>query len=351
MNGCSNCLAAVEIYEPGILSLVSKVPEIHFAIKEIVSNTRENESENEGVIQFTYETKKELFLLLKEIVSNMNLISQQTVLTSIDPAEIGTTRINRMILVNELFERVSHPNYLKIINDSLVTNHMQPIIALDGETIYGYEFLLRPANEAYPFKPYELFEMAQKSGLQAMLDSRARISSIKVSSEYLPKGVKRFINFLPSSIYDPAHCLKSTFEAVKQYDVDPNDIVFEVVETEKILDVGHLQRIFQAYQEKGIKVALDDVGAGYSTNEILARLNPDFAKIDRGLISFCDIDREKQAKIEDICSIAIQHNITLLAEGIERKGEVDYLREAGIPLAQGYYFGKPREEPIRELIL
>ncbi|WP_347550227.1 EAL domain-containing protein [Pseudalkalibacillus hwajinpoensis] len=154
------------------------------------------------------------------------------------------------------------------------------------------------------------------------MDSATRIASIRLSAEHLPKGIKRFINFLPSSIYDPAHSLRTTFQAVEQYDVDPSDLVFEVVETEKIEEVEHLKTIFQTYKQGGMKVALDDVGAGYASQEMLIQLKPDYAKIDRSAISFCDQDAKKQKNLFDLVDLAREEGITLLAEGdrATRKG-------------------------------
>ncbi|MFP3339185.1 EAL domain-containing protein, partial [Micrococcus sp. SIMBA_131] len=101
---------------------------------------------------------------------------------------------------------VQHPDYIEIMKQSLFTSHMQPIITLADQSITGYEFLMRPTSEDYLFYPNELFEMARQSGLQSFLDSASRIASLKVSASHLDNGTKRFINFLPSSIYDPAHC-------------------------------------------------------------------------------------------------------------------------------------------------
>ena len=259
----------------------------------------------------------------------------------IDPVDKGATAIS----FPQFCSRVQHPDYIEIMKSSLFTNHMQPIISLRDNEISGYEFLMRPSNQKYPFYPYELFQMARESGLQSFLDSATRISSIRVSAEFLPKGIKRFINFLPSSIYDPAHCLRTTFRAVEEYDVDPNDLVFEVVETEKIEEVDHLKKIFRTYKEEGMKMALDDVGTGYATQEMLLQLKPDYAKIDRSAISFCDQDTEKQKKLLELVGVAREEGIILLAEGIERKEEADFCREAGMTFGQGYYFGKPAERP------
>lgn len=242
--------------------------------------------------------------------------------------------------------RIENYDIIKLIHQERFTSHMQPIIDLQQGTIYGYEFVLRPDSQGPDFRPYELFQAARSSGLHSFLDRQARISGIRTSAQFLPKGMKRFINFLPSSIYNPAYCLTHTFAAIKQYDLDPADFVFEVVETEKIVDIAHLQHIFKAYKDHGVQVALDDVGSGFSTVEVLSALKPDFVKIDRGLIDHCDQDPAKQ---EAICHIRdISHSIgaKVLAEGMERAEELSLCRELGLTYAQGYFIGKPAASPI-----
>lgn len=238
-------------------------------------------------------------------------------------------------------ERITNSDLYDVIQQQLFTTYSQPIVSLKTEEIYGYEFLLRPLSDRIAFKPYELFQFAEKSGLQALLDGNARMTSIKNSSGTVPRGVKRFINFLPSSIYDPKHCLATTFRAAAESGVDPNDLVFEVVETEEIADIDHLKSILTAYQDQGMKVALDDLGAGHSTLAVLRELKPDYVKIDRKIISFCDEDDSKREMIQQIVETAREINAVVLAEGIERKEEADVVLNCGVELAQGYYFGRP----------
>jgi EAL domain-containing protein (putative c-di-GMP-specific phosphodiesterase class I) len=117
--------------------------------------------------------------------------------------------------------------------------------------------------------------------------------------------------------------------------------VFEVVETEEIADIDHLKSILTAYQEQGMKVALDDLGAGHSTLSVLRELRPDYVKVDRKIISFCDEDLAQQEMIRQIVQTAEEIGSIVLAEGIERKEEAEFVSHCGVQLAQGYYFGRP----------
>lgn len=240
--------------------------------------------------------------------------------------------------------RFKHAELVSIILEHQFSSHMQPIVDA-SEQIIGYEFLLRPAENGKSFSSYELFEVARETGLHSFLDRLARITAIETSALFLPHGVKRFVNFLPSSIYNPEYCLTHTFEAIERLSLDPKDFVFEVVETEQIHHMPILQQIFEVYRSRGMSVALDDVGAGYSTIELMNRLEPDFVKIDRSLIDRCDQDSTKQEKILHIVEMSSRFGGQVLAEGIERMEEFEFCRSIGIELAQGYYFGKPSAQP------
>lgn len=246
--------------------------------------------------------------------------------------------------LDEFEKRMKHYDVVNIILEKQFTSYMQPIVD-HSETVVAYEFLLRSSEAGVPFQPYKLFEAARSTGLHSFLDRAARISAIETSAAWLPKGVKRFVNFLPSSIYKPEFCLSHTFETIERLSLEPNDFVFEVVETERVDDVRHLQSIFEVYRRNGISVAMDDVGAGYSTLEQMIRLKPDYVKIDRSLIDRCDEKLEKQQQLSKITDIAHSFGAKVLAEGIERREEFEFCRGIGMELAQGYLFGKPADRP------
>lgn len=344
MSDCQSCSQFPELQASGYVLLYCK--EEHLRTKLKASGLKI--IEEGSLYKLHYATYEELDILLNQLGSYITLIEQEQLFCSYISNELVNDRFPNMVSFPKFYQRLINREYVTIINQRLFTQHMQPIFNLREDKAYGYEFLLRPVSQQHAFFPGELFAFSQKAGLQSNLDSQARIASIEVSSKLLSKGIKRFINFLPSSIYDPTHCLKSTFKVVESHDVDPNDLVFEVVETEKIADINHLKKIFQTYQAAGMKVALDDLGSGYSTLEVLKELKPNFAKIDRELIDHCDQSSVKQQRIREIVEVADAFGMTLLAEGIERKEEVDFCKDINIPLVQGYYFGKPDAKPLAE---
>ncbi|GAE35389.1 EAL domain-containing protein [Halalkalibacter akibai] len=350
MSDCQRCSQFPDLESNGSLLFYSKNSGLQANLKkDEIARLSDGISEEDRIVSINYSSYNQIDQILNRVNQLFTIDQKKALLGSYSSSDNQEQFIN-MAPFQQFYERLQNRDYLTIINQRLFTQHLQPIVKLqkNNAEIFGYEFLVRQSTPSYPFFPSELFSYSQKAGLQANLDSQARISSIELSSKLLKNGTKRFINFLPSSIYDPAHCLKSTFRAVEQFGVDPADLVFEVVETEKIDDINHLKSIFKTYQENGIKLALDDLGAGFSTLDVLKELKPNFAKIDRNLIDYCDQYNVKQEKIKQIVQLAEDYNITLLAEGIERKEEAEFCMDLGIPLAQGYYFGKPQAKPLQQ---
>lgn len=236
-----------------------------------------------------------------------------------------------------------------LIAKRALTTHFQPIVDLKSNTIYGYESLARGVNDdGTLIYPDRLFKWAREGDMLFYLDRACRESSLKTAAV---KNIasKVFINFIPTAIYEPEHCLQSTVKWASQLEFDPKNIIFEVIESDHVEDLDHLKRILDFYKSQGFMVALDDVGSGYSSLNMIAKLLPDIVKIDRDIIDHIDTNSVNQSIFRAITQIAHENNIIVLAEGIERAEEVAFCSANGADLAQGYYFGRPNSEPIRKL--
>ncbi|OZM56931.1 diguanylate phosphodiesterase [Lottiidibacillus patelloidae] len=232
----------------------------------------------------------------------------------------------------------------EIIIKELVTCYYQPIVN-GNEEIYAYELLARFQHEdGSTLYPNEVFAAAKERGRLYALDRLCRMNAVKAAARI---DKKAFINFIPTSIYSPEHCLKSTVALANKLNVDPSELVFEVVETEKVNDIDHLKKILAYYNEKGFKYALDDVGEGFSTTEVLADLKPHYMKLDRQYVNGVANDITKQKNALSFLEHALMNGSTPLAEGIEVKEDFEWLQTKGYQLFQGYLFGKPSPTPIK----
>ncbi len=227
------------------------------------------------------------------------------------------------------------------------TSYFQPIVSIkDTSQIFGYESLLRGLDEEGNLVlPAAILELATEAGLLPQIDQAARLSTINQVSRYQVSG-HIFINFAPTSLYDPALCLRSTVEAIDTAGISHDRVVFEVVESDSPQDLAHLKAVLQYYREAGFLVALDDLGSGYSSLNLLHQLRPDFIKLDMELVRDVHQNLYKASITEKLLEITQKLNIQTVAEGIECIEELNWLRERGATLAQGHLIAKPSAVPV-----
>ncbi len=221
----------------------------------------------------------------------------------------------------------------------------QPIVAAADRTVIGFEALLRARDSAgVEHPPGPLFAQAERAGWSARLDRIGRTAAVSGAAGWLGDR-QLFVNFVPTSIYDPRVCLATTARAADRAGVDMRQIVFEVTESERVTDLGHLERVFDYYREKGARVALDDLGSGWSSLTVLARLEPDVVKLDRALVH--DLTpAAARAVIGAVVDITHAYGGLVLAEGVETEQESDLVVELGVDLAQGWLYGRPAFPPV-----
>ncbi|GAE92087.1 diguanylate phosphodiesterase [Gracilibacillus boraciitolerans JCM 21714] len=206
-----------------------------------------------------------------------------------------------------------------VIKNKQVISYYQPIISSDKQ-VYAYELLARfIGKNGQLIFPNEIFSAARTRGRLYALDRLCRMTAVKHAVRL--QNVKAFINFIPTSIYSPEHCLKSTIMLAQQLNLKQEMLVFEVVETDKVDDVEHLKTILNYYKSKGFSYALDDVGEGFNTESLLKELTPPrYMKLDmkyvRGGVSKSD---EKQQIASRLLEVANDLGSIPLAEGVETK--------------------------------
>jgi EAL domain-containing protein (putative c-di-GMP-specific phosphodiesterase class I) len=234
-----------------------------------------------------------------------------------------------------------------MLKEDRLDTWFQPIVSCaEPKNIFGYECLMRGRDEHGVVFPDRILEIANGAGLLFQLDRAARIASIHNACRKELKGTI-FINFTPTSIYDPQFCLRSTMRAIEETGIAPERIVFEVIESEDVGDAGHLRGILDYYRSHGFRVALDDVGSGYSSLNMLGALRPDFLKLDRELVSGVHADPYKATIAAKLLETAQDLEMKTVAEGIEEEADHAWLQSHGANYIQGYLFARPSAEPPR----
>lgn len=235
------------------------------------------------------------------------------------------------------------------IRDNAFTSHFQPIVDIEANQVFAHECLIRLFSDR-AYTGGEIMDAVFSRGSIHLFDAYARRLSIReAASQY--KGVgKIFINFMPSSIYDPAYCMQSTLDEMSKTSLRPADIVFEVVESDRVKDVKHLRKICDYYRDQNFGFALDDVGTGSNSLQMIGDMKPDFIKIDKSLVA--RINEEMfYAAVGKLSEFANQFGLKVIAEGVENAETVEKLRLLGIGLMQGYFTGRPAQQMIESLRL
>jgi EAL domain-containing protein (putative c-di-GMP-specific phosphodiesterase class I) len=341
-------MSSVPLRDSGYVEFVAEDPGTRNRLRDAVQGLEKSE---DLPVRLPYDNHHQLLKLLGKLQTQLKGDDAGSIQCRIsyDNEDDGQSAENEdeadqaWIPLSGLFGEIDGRNVSDYILHRLFTPNLQPVVQPSG-TIVGYEFLMRPLPEQPPFRPAELFEKARRIGLHSFLDREARHSAIRMGAAHLQNGMKRFINFLPSSLHCPETCLKSTFEMMKTTGTDPGDYVFEVIETEQ-LDDPRLMKVFDVYRQEGVRLALDDVGTEFATLDAVERLQPDYVKMDRKWVSNCDADAGKQRYIGQLLDRVTRFHGVVLAEGVERTQEWDYLRKAGVSLFQGYLFGHASPMP------
>jgi EAL domain-containing protein (putative c-di-GMP-specific phosphodiesterase class I) len=229
----------------------------------------------------------------------------------------------------------------RALDTNAVTSHFQPIVNLESGEVFAHEALLRATrDDGSLVNGGAIIEAGRRMGALHVLDQVGRTSAIHRAHE-LGVATTLFINFFPTVVYDPAHCLRTTRQAMRQTGTSPEQIVFEVVESEHIADRAHLLNILAYYRAEGFRVALDDLGSGYASLNLLAALRPDFVKLDMELVREVAVDPLRRSLVQALVNTAHDNGIQVIAEGVETVESARALADLGVRLLQGYLFGRP----------
>lgn len=235
----------------------------------------------------------------------------------------------------------------EIIEERHLVSYYQPIVHYDGETtrMMGHELLSRGiGKDGQLISPLSMLEAARTRHRLFALDRACRITCVEHAEVIKDQWI--FINFVPTAIYIPEHCLSTTLKLINELNIPPEHVIFEVVESDDIEDIDHLKKILDYYKQQGFKYALDDIGTGTNTLKKLAYLEPHIVKLAREYVDGICENKEKQHMAQALLQVADQIGAQLLAEGVETKEDMDYLQRMGYELFQGYYISKPQAAPM-----
>jgi EAL domain-containing protein (putative c-di-GMP-specific phosphodiesterase class I) len=213
----------------------------------------------------------------------------------------------------------------------------QPIVNATTEKVWGFEALTRGVNGmTYPVMVANMSEK-RRIAFDKMVAMKALREAARLG--LTRNGAKVTLNVRPT-IDQAAVDAAFVARVARHYGLDLSSLVLELTEDAK-LSYEDFQKVVGLHRALGIATGIDDFGSGYSGLNVLASCGAAIVKLDRHLISGIDHDKNKQMIVESFTTLCDKLGAMVVAEGVETQAEAITLRQHGIKLMQGYYFGKP----------
>lgn len=221
----------------------------------------------------------------------------------------------------------------------------QPKILLEDSTVRGFEALARWKNEKFgEISPGEFIPIAEESKMIVPIGNFVLEEVFRKIKYLIAQGDDDFkvaVNL--SEVQFQEDIVVSVLKKlIQKYQIPTRYIELEITESMFMKSFEKNLRILEEIKSMGITIALDDFGTGYSSLSYLTKLPIDVLKIDRSfIIDLCNNPKQK-CIVESIIKLSHQLGIEVVAEGVEEKEQVDYLKAISCDFIQGYYFSKPR---------
>ena len=250
------------------------------------------------------------------------------------------------IPADTLLDRTRTDWFPEFLSHGEMAPHFQPIIDLASGKAYGREALARGRMGKVELRGAELVAAAEAHDALFSFDARARAAALEVGLPLLPEGEILFVNIDPRAVLDVESSMRTTWPIAIRLGADPGRICLELIRPERSPDREMLKALVDAHRERGALVALDDLSGGAESLAFLEDLKPDIAKIDRAMTAGIQHSDARRRLVAALVEVAHELGTRVVAEGIERVDEFEAMRELGVDLGQGFYFGQPTAKPM-----
>ncbi len=224
-----------------------------------------------------------------------------------------------------------------------------PLVDLNGNEVVGYEVLTRGPNGLFE-SPIDMFRLCVENDVLTEVDLHCLRLGIEKSKEVAP-NMRVHFNIFPSTILEtPIEDLVALFPAQRK----DQTFWIELSEQNIVGDPSNFRLHVAKLRKAGVLVAVDDIGFSRQSLETLMLLEPDAVKVDRTYVSGVSKDKSKIRLLTRLVNVAKSLGCEVIAEGVENEEEIPILKQLGIHLAQGFYFGRllnelPKESEQRKL--
>lgn len=248
--------------------------------------------------------------------------------------------IQQLVLEREVLEKELQEAYLQ----RQFVLYYQPKISFETQTLEGVEALIRWVHPQKGIIPPSVFiPVAEEIGLITQIDEWGMREACKQNKRWQDMGfkpIKMSVNISQAQFYH-TDIMRTIETVLAETGLDAKWLELELTETMAMRDIKRTIEILKEIKAYGISISMDDFGSGYSSLSSLKMIPIDILKIDRSLVIDVETNGTSKEITAAIVSLAKSMKLVILAEGVETAGQLDFLKNLGCDLAQGYYFGKP----------
>jgi EAL domain-containing protein (putative c-di-GMP-specific phosphodiesterase class I) len=231
----------------------------------------------------------------------------------------------------------------RLITEGGVRTVFHPIVRLADSKAIGHEALTRPIGGVFFDSVEQMFAFAESTDLIVDFERLCRRTAVRTAATVRDLGLL-FLNASARAVEDPEWSSGMMDDMLALSGLSPHDVVVEITERMAIVHHDAFGVALRTFKDHGYRVAVDDMGAGYSSLQALASIEPDFLKFDVSLVRDIDKSSIKRSLLESLRALADKIRARVIAEGVEREEECQTLIALEIELGQGFHFH--REDPL-----
>jgi len=229
----------------------------------------------------------------------------------------------------------------RIIDEESINVCFQPIYYLKRLRLLGLEMLSRPQTTTAMSNPEVFFRNALRYGVYYEVEMIGWRKAVKMAADLFDGRQKLFLNCDPYLVEcDKFKTIKDLFHSVG---MSSKETFLEITERSAVSAFDIFYQKLRDYRKDGFKIAVDDLGAGYSSLESIIEIRPEAIKIDRHIVNGVGNDLYKNSIVKLIVAFCHENDIICVAEGIENKQDFEALIELGVDAGQGYYLCRPTD--------
>jgi EAL domain-containing protein (putative c-di-GMP-specific phosphodiesterase class I) len=221
-----------------------------------------------------------------------------------------------------------------------VTIVFQPILDIAGGRVAGHEALVRGPAGTWLESPAALFAAARETDRFERLAIVCIQETLRAFSSHGSQGLL-FLNMSPRLVQRPGFDPARARRFLEALELRPASVVIELTEDFPAIDLRLLREALLLYRSMGFRVALDDLGEGFSSLRLWSELRPEFVKADKHFVRGIARDAVKRQFLSSIQDIARRCGTQVIAEGVEVAEDLRAVRRIGVAMAQGWFIGRP----------